>query len=286
MPEKPDFSEEISSDSAVEPSFDSIPYQDVYVDKRSTREKITIGVILVVGFVAVIFGSNKLMNLAQEPLINFAKLGVGSADAGLAQNELSAVFELQNKDTDGDDLTDYAEIYIYKSSPYLEDSDSDTYGDKQEVDSGDDPNCPGTESCWRSDDLANQANISLASAQDLIAGKSNPSTIRNFLLQKGFPQDTLDSITDEQLMSVYQQALAGQEFDFSALSGSQLVTSTTTGSKTNLSLSSLADLENLTGAQIRELMIKEGAPADLLSQISDEELKQVFLDKLKSQTTK
>lgn len=50
--------------------------------------------------------------------------------------------QAKTKDTDQDGLSDYDELYIYSTSPYLMDSDSDEITDKQEVDEGTDPNCP------------------------------------------------------------------------------------------------------------------------------------------------
>ena len=39
--------------------------------------------------------------------------------------------DLKNKDTDKDGLSDYDELNFYKTSPYLEDSDSDGFSDKE-----------------------------------------------------------------------------------------------------------------------------------------------------------
>ncbi|MFH0873524.1 MAG: hypothetical protein V1846_01640 [Candidatus Komeilibacteria bacterium] len=49
--------------------------------------------------------------------------------------------DLKNKDTDADGLTDYDEIYLYGTSPYLKDTDSDGVADGTEVQRGTDPNC-------------------------------------------------------------------------------------------------------------------------------------------------
>jgi len=54
---------------------------------------------------------------------------------------------LKQKDTDHDGLSDYAEINIYKTSPYLADSDSDGIPDAIEIAQGTDPNCPKGQTC-------------------------------------------------------------------------------------------------------------------------------------------
>ena len=53
----------------------------------------------------------------------------------------------KTKDTDGDGLSDYDEINIYHTSPYLKDSDSDGIPDGVEVKNGTDPNCPQGQTC-------------------------------------------------------------------------------------------------------------------------------------------
>lgn len=46
-------------------------------------------------------------------------------------------------DTDGDELSDYDEIEVYKTKPLIQDTDGDTYVDGNEVKNGYDPNGPG-----------------------------------------------------------------------------------------------------------------------------------------------
>ncbi len=53
----------------------------------------------------------------------------------------------KHKDSDHDGLSDYAELYIYHTSPYLADSDSDGIPDPVEVAQGTDPNCPQGKAC-------------------------------------------------------------------------------------------------------------------------------------------
>jgi hypothetical protein len=55
--------------------------------------------------------------------------------------------DLRAKDTDSDGLNDWDELNLYKTSPYLNDTDSDTFSDKQEIDSGNDPTCPQGQTC-------------------------------------------------------------------------------------------------------------------------------------------
>jgi hypothetical protein len=63
------------------------------------------------------------------------------------QLEKERLAALKVKDTDSDSLTDYEELYIYWTSPYLEDSDSDGDSDSKEITEGNDPSCPKTKVC-------------------------------------------------------------------------------------------------------------------------------------------
>ena len=81
---------------------------------------------------------------------------------------------------------------------------------------------------------------------------------------------------------MYQQAVSGSDssdsVDISGLADTSA--SSEAVDLSGLNLSSVDDLRNLTGAQVRALLIEQGAPETLLSQVSDEDLKTMFLQKL------
>ena len=182
--------------------------------------------------------------------------------------------ELQQKDTDGDGLSDYDELNTFDTSPYLADSDSDGISDKEEIDTGHDPNCPGSDNCFRTDTTDLGQSFSPTDAQNILAGSSDPKVLREVLIQNGFPKDQLDAISDADLIATYQQALAGQ--------APSLDTNVNSSDLSQVNINSIDDLKSLTGAQIRALMISQGADASVLAQISDDELKTMFLTKLNS----
>jgi len=154
---------------------------------------------------------------------------------------------LQQKDTDQDGLNDYEELYVYNTSPYLEDTDSDGVLDKKEVDQGTDPNCPSGQTCQQntvaSDSSAaiseqgaaqsaseapvsannsgNNSNVPSSAAnttdaqaeaevQKILSGQVDAATLRALLEQAGMSADTLNKISDEQLMKVYEETLKSQ----------------------------------------------------------------------------
>src|SRR3989344_7619912 len=163
--------------------------QKIFADKRSAKEKTARAAVLVFSFLAVILGVTQLAQAVKRPIADLMSLQ--DAYNINAQSDAVANLEQQLKDTDGDGLTDYNELNIYKTSPYLSDSDSDGISDKAEIDAGHDPNCAGSDNCFRTDitqstgatastEQPGQLNI-----QALLSGQSDPQTIRNLLSQQG-----------------------------------------------------------------------------------------------------
>lgn len=251
--------------------------ENISVDKRSTKEKVTVVLVLITGFLAVILGITQMSSSIKKPLTDLILLA--GNDTGLP-SEASAVLAQQLQDTDGDGLSDYDELNVYGTSPYLDDSDSDGVLDKAEIDAGHDPNCPGSDTCFRTDTTVLNTTLSPTDQKTLLSASSDPKVIRELLIKNGFPKEQLDAITDAQLLATYQQAILGQ----SPTVSSNINTTSSTTSLSQINIKSIDDLKNLTGAQIRQLMISQGAPADVLSQVSDEELKTMFLTKLNSQS--
>ena len=133
---------------------------------------------------------------------------------------------LKAQDTDKDGLSDYDELNIYNTSPFLEDSDSDGVLDKIEIERGQDPNCPIGKDCTSSvltspaitvtssleantaaSGLVNQPT---ATSSDLIGISSlfpsDASSLRQILLESGMDQSMLDQFSDEDLLQAYQEA--------------------------------------------------------------------------------
>ena len=199
------------------------------------NQKIALVVLSVFAVLVVVLWLGQLRSTINRP---FADQGTSQLATGeQAENEQA----LKNKDTDGDGLTDWNELYLYKTSPYLEDSDSDGFSDKQEIDAGKDPNCPVGRDCGNlgivegDQGVVKQGetqpdNSSLNSLMDQL-GASPPSqtdttslsgpdlqtilganldaaTLRQLLLGAGMQKEMLDKISDEELLKSYQEMLA------------------------------------------------------------------------------
>lgn len=132
--------------------------------------------------------------------------------------------ELKTKDTDGDGVSDWDELNVYRTSPYLIDSDSDGISDSAEISDGTDPNCPKDRECQpRLDGLIDRATSS--SGQELRAGvgpaipsiptgtppaQMTAPEIRAFLIANRLAtSEELKGLSDQALIQLYQRASQG-----------------------------------------------------------------------------
>lgn len=135
------------------------------------------------------------------------------------EREAAALAE-RNKDTDKDGLTDYDEVNMYGTSPYLEDTDGDGISDFNEVRQGKDPLCAEGSSCGliatNPESVTPNATSTPASKVDeellvlALSGQGDADTMRQILIQGGAAADQVALLTDEDLMKMYQDILAAQ----------------------------------------------------------------------------
>jgi hypothetical protein len=143
----------------------------------------------------------------------------------------------RTKDTDKDGLSDYDEINIYGTSPYLEDTDGDNISDFDEVRIGKDPLCAEGSDCslFTSDKTDNLGDATEEVSQNpaekveddllikALSGDGNAETMRQILLQAGASKEEVDLISDEDLMNMYMEILSVQNpaATFTATTSSQ-----------------------------------------------------------------
>ena len=154
------------------------------------------------------------------------------------QKNQSEITKLQQRDSDQDTLTDYQELYIYKTNAYNNDSDGDGVSDDAEINAGQDPACPSGQNCDSDGFVINNpvtatgTNLAtfdptnaLLNTQGgleqlkLLPGEERdslkiyfaelePSQIRELLKAQGAPADQVDSISDADLQSSISQILS------------------------------------------------------------------------------
>ena len=139
---------------------------------------------------------------------------------------------LKTKDTDKDGLSDWDELNVYETSPYLEDSDSDGVSDREEIETGADPNCPTGRDCSALANISSESSEEASSTeldlnlgstgeeltsdqekilQDILGGQIDASALREMLLGAGMDKDLLNQISDEDLLASYKEVLKNQE---------------------------------------------------------------------------
>ncbi len=244
------------------------------------KEKVVSGIILILAFFALFLGYFQISRIIDNSLIAFRDFGEqehADSSGRDGSDQLAYLNQLKEKDTDQDGLSDYQELYIYQTSPYLSDSDSDGFSDRQEIEGGYDPNCPGEENCSFSRPDNGEAAVFSAGGVETPSSFGGTETtvaeLREILIAAGIPQEQLDQLSDQELLEIYAEVAEGQE-NFSGDFQSQ------GAGVEELNFDSLEDLKGLSGAEIRTLLIQEGAPEEILAQVTDQELKEMFLSRL------
>ncbi|OGL63426.1 hypothetical protein A3C09_01010 [Candidatus Uhrbacteria bacterium RIFCSPHIGHO2_02_FULL_47_44] len=207
------------------------------------EQKIAFALLVFLGFGGIIFGFRSFGSHLYRPIQQqFAKYYTGEDVVNPNAKDSKEIEEQKKKDTDIDGLSDYDELYVYKTSPYLRDSDSDATDDKTEVFAGTDPNCPVGKNCVS---LGETANVDSTSPQDFLGSTpgneailqsgqlkfqnkedvqkffkaATATEIRAALIQSGVKKEEVDKISDEDLQKLFEQAIgqASAEGKFDSL---------------------------------------------------------------------
>ena len=206
-------------------------------------------VTIILGVSTLFFGFYQITSHIRGP---FKK---DSNSAVLAElNQDLSLDDLMGKDTDKDGLPDYDEENLYGTSPYLEDTDSDKILDYEEIKGGTDPNCGAGQNCGSE---AVYENPTGAAAEP--AGSADVEQLRQILREAGMTEEMLSQFSDDEIISTYLAVAAEKE------SGEL----------------SAEEIQNLSLDEVRQLLISKGIDADLVNQMSDEELRQIVEESVK-----
>jgi hypothetical protein len=182
-------------------------------------QKIAVGFLFTLSLLVLVFWVWQIRGQINRPF----DYGRGTT-AEFTATSTDFVAVLKERDTDGDGLSDYDEIYVYFTSPYLEDSDSDGMSDYEEIRSGRDPNCPQGQNCSEPAFSVGSPAAGLVEPipgltgndldddylQRALSGQADAAMLRQLLLAGGASQEELDLISDEELMRSYQETLTNQ----------------------------------------------------------------------------
>lgn len=203
------------------------------------EQKLAFGFVICTGLIGVVLGIRSFGVAARRPFDLQRAQYDGPALVLDSEREAAEAEAERQRDSDQDGLSDYDELRVYSTSAFVADSDSDGFSDFTEVSSGNDPNCPAGQDCpgagansEGSSGLDPTSLISLPgeapatrpqapalgvleSPQDLeafLAGLT-PEEIRALLAERGIPRTVLDQIPDEQLLSLFEEAIARAKTD-------------------------------------------------------------------------
>lgn len=109
----------------------------------STQQKLGLAVFVVVGLATAVLGFARIKKNIALPFVRKEGLVFKTSEELEQERER----KMKEQDTDKDTLNDYDELYVFRTSPFLEDTDSDGTNDGQEVSTNSDPNCPKGKTC-------------------------------------------------------------------------------------------------------------------------------------------
>lgn len=235
----------------------------VEAEKNRRKQKLIFVALIFFGVVSLFLAVYQIKYSLRSPFLTSTDPDEGNKEAAKADED---VFLLQGVDTDKDGLSDYDEKYVYNTSPYLEDTDSDGFTDKREIDTNNNPNCASGNLC----------NVNLGGAiasstdiyEEIFDEENNDidvNALRSALLSEGVPKDVLDQISDEELLT-----------EFLSITG----TADNSGKGESVDSVNKEELKNLTPQEIRELLKGKGIDESVLNSIDDETLKKDYLETL------
>ncbi|MDO8505488.1 MAG: hypothetical protein Q7S48_02850 [bacterium] len=241
------------------------------------------GLVILMGLGIFVLALTTLPERLQAPFGLTPKSSL--ADASFAPDSPEALFA-ETKDTDRDGIPDVQELQVYKTSPFLEDSDSDGFRDKEEIETGNDPNCPKGKDCrtiafpsarevQQQEMIAKlyDSTVTAKLGKTGVPGISDPASIRGFLRSAGVPENILVQFDDSALRRMFEEATAQQGGVNSGAQDPAL--QDTSGTLPG----------NPSPQEIRELLLRAGMDAELLKKFNDEQIVKLYQDTLKEVNT-
>jgi hypothetical protein len=174
--------------------------------KRSLSKEQKIGFVLLLCFAILTVG----LGILQIRNNMFAPFALNNSVPPDLKDKVNDQLALQYRDTDLEGLSDFDELYVYGTSPYLADTDSDGLTDKQEIESGKDPICAEGKTCVAEEVAATTSTPTAAGGVqnpgeppvDFNKLLNDPAELRKVLSSSGMDKKILDSYTDQQLMQM------------------------------------------------------------------------------------
>lgn len=190
----------------------------VFVHRPYRREqKIGLLLLLVLAVFTVGLGVLQIRNTMYAPF------ALSNAVPPAVKTEVASVDALRFRDTDNDTVPDFDELYGYRTSPYLADTDSDGLNDGAEIAAGTNALCPEGKTCTGLFAVAEQVpgavttTASPLGTLEEVAGPpppnllevlQDPVQLRQFLREAGMEEEALRRISDRDLLLVAQEVIS------------------------------------------------------------------------------
>jgi len=179
----------------------------------SKEQKIGFVLLSVFAVLAIGLGAMQIRNTMYAPFALNNEIPVSLKD------QINDVEALHFRDTDLDGLNDFDELYVYSTSPYLADTDSDGIADKTEIEQGKNPNCAEGKDCAGaimnvSTMISSGVDTSSISVQDpgappadFNAMLSDPVQVRKMLRDAGVDEAVLSKFSDAELVAAVKEMM-------------------------------------------------------------------------------
>ena len=171
------------------------------------EQKIGFTMLLIFSIMGIALGFIQMRNTLYAPFALSDKV------PGSVKDDVVGVDTLRFRDTDGDGISDYDELYTYGTSPYLYDTFGYGMSDKEVVSKGL-PLCPNAgKNCVDESTVVVSSPVSVAptssdSIPDINQIINNPKALRELLLQSGIKSEVLKKVSDADLMTLVNQMMA------------------------------------------------------------------------------
>lgn len=183
----------------------------------SKEQKIGFILLLAFAFLAIGLGVLQIRNTM------YGRFALNDKTPITIKDQVNTVDALRFRDTDKDGLNDFEELYVYSTSPYLADFDSDGILDGDEVKKSTNPLCAEGKDCSVNPEeafiIANSSTIGIDSVgvnsstvaaeviSDFQATISDPAKVRKLLLESGVSADVINNISDSELMGMINEMM-------------------------------------------------------------------------------
>jgi len=250
-------------------------------NKLSREQKVGFTLLLIFAIVAVGLGLVHIRNTMYQPF----KLGSGVPTD--VSSDVNGVETLAYRDTDQDGLSDFEELYVYHTSPYLADTDSDGIPDGVEVKGNTNPICPQGKICTSQVVSSDSSGVTSGtlSYKDLTFAtdydftqeartaqqaffsqlQNDPAAVRKLLVSQGMTAEEVNAVSDADIKTIVNKAIVENEKQFNAMA-----TTTALANLTNLSnLDALSSSVSGTPANLSATAGAVKIPAELMAILSD-----------------